>query len=252
MTSGCLRNSGSVRLSLSLQLSVLIFADCAVCSDRAPLPKKAIMTTTKRDARRELLKAKERKNRLRAQLYGSVGDSRAQIRWHIKPQLKLTWLSPAVLATFLFATCAGAYLIFSTPITGPFGVHVSAAKTGPTVTIDHAETTSVVDELSSIEATNPASTFSSAVTAVSTSSETSALTDTTRASRTATPTGSPKSTDADGGKAFDASALKAMGISTLLGNNTGAIASWYRADDPRDSTNGVSVAINRISSRSEH
>ncbi|KWU42025.1 hypothetical protein RHOSPDRAFT_36438 [Rhodotorula sp. JG-1b] len=28
-----------------------------------------------------------------------------------------------------------------------------------------------------------------------------------------------------------------MGISTFLGNNTGAIASWYRSNDPRDSTN---------------
>ncbi|GAA5864196.1 hypothetical protein JCM3774_001253 [Rhodotorula dairenensis] len=39
---------------------------------------------------------------------------------------------------------------------------------------------------------------------------------------------------------FDVSALKAMGISTFLGNNTGAIASWYRSNNPRDSTNGRS------------
>ncbi|GAA5972375.1 hypothetical protein JCM8115_001315 [Rhodotorula mucilaginosa] len=31
-----------------------------------------------------------------------------------------------------------------------------------------------------------------------------------------------------------------MGVSTFLGNNTGAIASWYRSKDPQDDTNGRS------------
>ncbi|GAA5935915.1 hypothetical protein JCM3775_007361 [Rhodotorula graminis] len=41
--------------------------------------------------------------------------------------------------------------------------------------------------------------------------------------------------DADG-----ESALKALGISTFLGNNTGGIASWYHTDSSKDSTNGRS------------
>ncbi|GAA5843491.1 hypothetical protein JCM9279_000766 [Rhodotorula babjevae] len=38
----------------------------------------------------------------------------------------------------------------------------------------------------------------------------------------------------------DQSTLKAQGISTFLGNNTGGIASWYHTDSSKDSTNGRS------------
>lgn len=81
MTSGSLRNSGSVRLSLSLSLVLrTLLADCAACSDRAPPPKKAIVTINHRDAHREPLKANQRKRRPHARLCGFVGYLRTQKR----------------------------------------------------------------------------------------------------------------------------------------------------------------------------
>jgi hypothetical protein len=77
MTYGSLRDGGPVWLSLSFSsgrhLSRFVLADCAVRSDRAPPPKKALVTINRRDARRKLLKANQRAKRLHARLCGSVG-----------------------------------------------------------------------------------------------------------------------------------------------------------------------------------
>ncbi|GAA5911367.1 hypothetical protein JCM8208_005232 [Rhodotorula glutinis] len=50
---------------------------------------------------------------------------------------------------------------------------------------------------------------------------------------------SKSSSSSDEGGAGE-SALKAQGISTFLGNNSGGIASWYHTDSSTDSTNGRS------------
>ncbi|KPV75084.1 uncharacterized protein RHOBADRAFT_44600 [Rhodotorula graminis WP1] len=51
----------------------------------------------------------------------------------------------------------------------------------------------------------------------------------------------PASSSSDVDDNFDGeNALKALGISSFLGNNTGGIASWYHTDSSKDSTNGRS------------
>lgn len=240
MTYSSLRDSGSVRPSPSLWpvlVDSFAWSDFAIRSDRAQPPKKAIVTINRLDTRRKHLKANQRKRRPPARHYGSVGFTRYGRSGR---KLELTWRSPAVLATFVFATCAGAYLIFLAPITGLFGIPLSATDADLTVTPDRPETTIAVEKLSSTEGTNRASTFPTVASSLSTSGDASALTVTAHTSSAATPTSAPDPKQ-EGGKAPDApTVLEALGISTFLGNNTGAIASWYRAMDPRDDTNGAS------------
>lgn len=63
-----------------------------------------------------------------------------------------------------------------------------------------------------------------------------------RPSSAASPTSASASSESASSDAGQAS-LKAQGISTFLGNNTGAIASWYHTDASTDSTNGASLFV---------
>lgn len=126
-----------------------------------------------------------------------------------------------MIATFAFAVCAGAHIIFNAPTKVPLAAALpfkaSEAALNPLI----LDTAAVA-----------ASTASS--TDIAADSSGSMLSATTSASLSPSSSGVANAAPANS----SVKQLEALGISTFLGNNTGAIASWYRTENPGDYTNG--------------
>lgn len=131
-----------------------------------------------------------------------------------------------MIATFAFAVCAGAYIISNAPTKVPLAAALpfkaSEAALNPLI----LDTAAVA-----------ASTASS--TDIAADSSGSMLSAKTSASLSPSSSGVANAAPA----ISSVKQLEALGISTFLGNNTGAIASWYRTENPGDHTNGERCVV---------
>ncbi|GAA5983814.1 hypothetical protein JCM10908_005937 [Rhodotorula pacifica] len=141
-----------------------------------------------------------------------------------------------LLGAFLLATCVGGYLIFFTPIAGP--PRWTPAEADPTSTASSLLSGHTTESSVNASPLRTTPTLSSSIMAPSHT----AVSSSSPSSEPSASTGTSASPGADGAEDMGVNTppLKKMGISTFLGNNTGGIASWYHAKDPKDSTNGRS------------
>ncbi|BGP48701.1 hypothetical protein JCM10450v2_004577 [Rhodotorula kratochvilovae] len=96
--------------------------------------------------------------------------------------------------------------------------------------------TSILTSSATTKKSGPGAATSTRSSSASASSSASSGDDFPSAS-TSSSTAAPSSTSDGDPTEVDQSTLKAQGISTFLGNNTGGIASWYHTDSGTDSTN---------------
>ncbi|GAA5910467.1 hypothetical protein JCM6882_007362 [Rhodosporidiobolus microsporus] len=119
----------------------------------------------------------------------------------------------------------------------------SSALDGSSGSSDDGPTTKTVTEQASSKTSAAASPSVSADEPPSTSADFSDSSPTSTDTTTATASSSSSDDSSERGTSsseINNSALKDLGISVFLGNNTGGIASWYHTDADQDSTNGRS------------